>query len=150
MKSWRRTRIFTACCLAIVLFGLADCATNETEQQRKEREDKTRDEVAKATERAKPEIEAAGRELGRVADQAAREARAFTEGVRQGWISGGHHVVNLNSAPENELMELPNISRAGARKIIRARPYRDPHELVTRRIVSGDEYAKIKDIMTVE
>ena len=132
------------------MVALSNCAANETEQQRKERENRTRDEAAKVTERAKPEIQAAGRELGRVADQAAREARAFAEGVRQGWISGGHHVVNLNSAPENELMELPNISRADARKIIRGRPYRDTHELVTKHIVSDDEYAKIRDIITVE
>jgi DNA uptake protein ComE-like DNA-binding protein len=150
MASCRRARIFTTCGLAILMVGLADCAANETEQQRKEREDKTRDEAAKATERAKPEIQAAGRELGRVADQAAREARAFAEGVRQGWIQGGHHVLNLNSASESKLMELPNISRTDARRIIRGRPYRDTDELLTKHIVSDKEYGKIKDIIKVE
>jgi DNA uptake protein ComE-like DNA-binding protein len=132
------------------MVGLSDCAANETEQQRKERENRTRDEAAKATERAKPEIQAAGRELGRVAEQAAREARAFAEGVRQGWTSAGHHVVNINSATESELIELPNISRADARKIIRGRPYHDSQELITKHIVSDDKYTKIKDIVTVQ
>jgi DNA uptake protein ComE-like DNA-binding protein len=148
--SAQRVNIFTICFLAALMVGLSDCAANETEQQRKERENRTRDEAAKATERAKPEIQAAGRELGRVAEQAAREARAFAEGVRQGWISAGHHVVNINSATESELIELPNISRADARKIIRGRPYHDSQELITKHIVSDDKYAKIKDIVTVQ
>jgi DNA uptake protein ComE-like DNA-binding protein len=148
--SAQRVNIFTICFLAALMVGLSDCAANETEQQRKEREDRTRDEAAKATERAKPEIQAAGRELGRVTEQAAREARAFAEGVRQGWISAGHHVVNINSASESELIELPNISRADARKILRGRPYHDSQELITKHIVSDDKYAKIKDIVTVQ
>jgi len=148
--SAQRVNIFTICFLAALMVGLSDCAANETEQQRKERENRTRDEAAKATERAKPEIQAAGRELGRVTEQAAREARAFAEGVRQGWISAGHHVVNINSATESELIELPNISRVDARKIIRGRPYHDSQELITKHIVSDDKYAKIKDIVTVQ
>ena len=148
--SAERVNIFTICFLAALMVGLSDCHANETEQQRRERENRTRDEAAKATERAKPEIQAAGRELGRVAEQAAREARAFAEGVRQGWISAGHHVVNINSATESELIELPNISRADARKIIRGRPYHDSQELITKHIVSDDKYAKIKDIVTVQ
>jgi DNA uptake protein ComE-like DNA-binding protein len=142
--------MFKSSCLTVLLVGLLACARNETDQQRKERENRTRDEVAKATERAKPEIQAAGRELGRVAEEAAREARAFAEGVRQGWISGGHHIININSASERELMELPNISRTDSRKIIRGRPYQDSQELVTKRIVSENEYAKIKDIITTK
>jgi DNA uptake protein ComE-like DNA-binding protein len=150
MASSRTIHMFKSTCLTVLLVGLSACARNESDQQRKERENQTRDEVAKATERAKPEIQAAGRELGRVAEEAAREARAFAEGVRQGWISGGHHIININSASESELMELPNISRTDSRKIIRSRPYRDSQELVTKHIVSENEYAKIKDIITTK
>jgi len=59
-------------------------------------------------------------------------------------------VVNLNSAPESELTELPDISIASARRIIRNRPYHDTDELLTKHIVSDAEYAKIKDIVTAE
>jgi DNA uptake protein ComE-like DNA-binding protein len=150
MASSRTAHIFKSCCLTVLLVGLSNCAANETDQQRKDRENRTRDEVAKTTERAKPKIQEAGREVGRVAEEAAREARAFAEGVRQGWLSGGHHLININSASESELMELPNISRVDARKIIRGRPYRDSQELVTKHIVSNDQYAKIKDIVTLQ
>ena len=150
MKPARMTRASTALSLVLIIAVMCSCAPNETAQQRKEREDKTRTEVAKATDRAKPEIQAAGRELGRVADEAAREARAFAEGVRQGWVQGGHHVVNLNSASESELTELPDISSVTARRIIRNRPYREPAELISKHVVSSEQYAKIKDIVTTE
>jgi DNA uptake protein ComE-like DNA-binding protein len=150
MKSGRVTRVSTALGFVLLLSTMCGCAPNETAQQRREREDKTQAEVAKATDRAKPEIQAAGRELGRVADEAAREARAFAEGVRQGWVQGGHHVVNLNSASESELTELPDISSVSARRIIRNRPYHEPAELVTKHVVSAGQYAKIKDIVTTE
>jgi DNA uptake protein ComE-like DNA-binding protein len=150
MKSERLTRVSIALSFLLIISTTYGCAPNETAQQRKEREDKTRAEVAKATDRAKPEIQAAGRELGRVADEAAREARAFAEGVRQGWVQGGHHVVNLNSASESELTELPDISSATARRIIRNRPYHEPADLITKHVVSDAQYAKIKDIVTTE
>src|ERR1700733_7053781 len=150
MKSERVTRVSTALGFLLIILTMCGCAPNETAQQRKEREDKTRAEVAKATDRAKPEIKAAGRELGRVADEAAREARAFAEGVRQGWVQGGHPVVNLNSASESELTELPDISTVTARRIIINRPYHQPAELISKHVVSSVQYAKIKDIVTTE
>jgi DNA uptake protein ComE-like DNA-binding protein len=150
MKTGRVTRVSTALSFLLIASTMCGCAPNETAQQRKEREDKTRAEVAKATDRAKPEIQAAGRELGRVADEAAREARAFAEGVRQGWVQGGHRVVNLNSASESELTDLPDISSVTARRIIRNRPYHEPADLVTKHVVSGAQYAKLKDIVTTE
>jgi len=150
MKSGRMARVSTTLGLLLILSTTCGCALNETAQQRKDREDKTRAEVARATDQAKPEIQAAGRELGRVADEAAREARAFAEGVRQGWVQGGHHVINLNSASESELTELPDISSVTARRIIKNRPYHEPAELISKHVVSGAQYAKIKDIVTIE
>lgn len=150
MICWRRARVFVMACSVLFLLLTAGCATKDTGQQQKEREDKTRDEAAKATERAKPEIQEAGRELGRAADEAAREARAFAEGVRQGWLQGGHHIVNVNSASETDLMELPDISQTTARKIIRNRPYHDREDLLAKHVVSEEQYAKIKDIVTVQ
>src|SRR5271156_3413869 len=131
---WRTARVLVSCILGIVLMAaMASCvATNETDQQRKEREDRTRENAAKAAENAKPEIKEAGRELGAAADEAAREARAFAEGVRQGWLQGGHRLVNLNSASKSELMELPGISSGTAETIIRGRPYHDIHDLLAR------------------
>ena len=147
MKSRRTTRFLLAFGFIVIMVTMNACISNETAEQRKAREDKIRDDTAKAIERAKPEIKEAGRQLGQVADEAAREARAFAEGVRQGWIRAGHHIVNLNSASNSELMELPDVSAATARKIVRNRPYHDTSELVTKHIVSDTEYSKIKEIV---
>ena len=146
----RRARVFVMACSALFWVVTAGCAPKDTDQQQKEREDKTREDAAKATERAKPEIQEAGRELGRAADEAAREARAFAEGVRQGWLQGGHHIVNVNPASETDLMELPDVSQTTARKIIRNRPYHAREDLLAKRVVSEEQYAKIKDIVTVQ
>ncbi len=59
--------------------------------------------------------------------------------------------MNVNSASETDLMELPDIiSQTTARKIIRNRPYHDREDLLAKRIVSEEQYAKIKDIIAVQ
>ncbi|MFZ1971325.1 MAG: helix-hairpin-helix domain-containing protein [Candidatus Acidiferrales bacterium] len=150
MNCWRPARVFATACLALSLLVSTGCSTQQPDQQQKEREDKTRDDAAKAVERAKPEIQEAGRKLGHAADEAAREARAFADGVRQGWLEGGHRLVNINSASKSELMELPDISESTAGKIIRNRPYHDREDLLAKHVVSDEQYAKIKDIVTVQ
>jgi hypothetical protein len=147
---WRGAKVLGTACVALCLLAVTGCATKGPDQQQKEREDKTRDDTAKAVEHAKPEIQKAGRELGRAADEAAREARAFADGVRQGWLEGGHHLVNINSASKSDLMELPGISESTATRIMRNRPYHDREDLLAKHIVSEDQYAKIKDIVTVQ
>ena len=78
-----------------------------------------------------------------------RERKSTTQ-ARQVWVQGGHHVVNLNSASKSELTELPDISSVTARRIIRNRPYRAPAELISKHVVTSEQYAKIKDIVTTE
>jgi DNA uptake protein ComE-like DNA-binding protein len=53
--------------------------------------------------------------------------------------------VDINSAPAEQLMELPHISMELAIKITAGRPYQNDQELVTREIIPPDIYEKIKD-----
>ena len=145
------SRNFTSlslCSAALVLASCIGCNSNDPDQRA--RDDKTRDEVAKATERAKPEIEDAGRKLGEAAHDAADQARAAAEGVREGWNNGQHPLVDLNSASESQLLDLPGINRPAARKIIDGRPYRDKHDLIDKGILSGATYQKIRDQVTAK
>ena len=147
----RFARSFTAlslCPAALVLASCVGCNTNDPDQRA--RDEKTRDEVAKATERAKPALEDAGRKLGEAAHDAANEARAAAEGVREGWNNGQHPLVDLNSASESQLLDLPGINRPAARKIIEGRPYRDKHDLIDKGILSGATYQKIRDQVTAK
>ena len=145
------SRNFTAlsvCSAALILASCVGCNTNDPDQRA--RDEKTRDEVAKATERAKPAIEDAGRKLGEAAHDAADQARAAAEGVREGWNNGQHPLVDLNSASESQLLDLPGIDRPVARKIIEGRPYRDKHDLIDKGILSGATYQKIRDQVTAK
>jgi DNA uptake protein ComE-like DNA-binding protein len=129
---------------------LATAACNTSDPDQRARDERTRDEVAKATERAKPAIEDAGRELGKAAHEAADQARAAAEGVRDGWKNGQHPLLDLNSASENQLLDLPGINRPAARRIIAGRPYHDKHDLLDKNILSGETYQKIRDQVTAK
>jgi DNA uptake protein ComE-like DNA-binding protein len=130
-------------------FGYDKPTAEKTEEQ-KQRDQKTRDEVAKAVENAKPTLEKAGKKLGEVARSAADSAEAAAEGVKEGWQRGKDTPVDLNSASESELKSLPGITQREARKIIAGRPYRAPHELVRRGVVSEEEYSKIEGAVTAK
>jgi DNA uptake protein ComE-like DNA-binding protein len=58
--------------------------------------------------------------------------------------------LDLNSASANELASLPGIDRADARKIIAGRPYRERHELVSRRILTEAEYERVREHVTAK
>ena len=133
-------------------FCIGGCNWNRPDQQptaaqddQRQRDEKTRDDVANATERLKPAIESAGRKLDEAAEKAAEQARAAAEGAKEGWERSAHAPVNLNSASEKELLELPGITGPEARRIIHARPYHDKRDLITRGILSHSGYAKIQD-----
>lgn len=53
--------------------------------------------------------------------------------------------VDINSATKEELAALPVIGDATAQKIIDGRPYKTKHDLVTKNILTQDEYDKVKD-----
>jgi DNA uptake protein ComE-like DNA-binding protein len=134
-----------------VLISLATFAGCSSTQDQRDRDEKTREEVAKATERAKPELQEAGREIGQAAKQAAEGAKAAAQGVREGWNrNGDHRPLDLNSATEDDLASLPGITHREARKIIAARPYRNKHEVVSRGVISESAYQKIRDYTKVD
>src|ERR1700730_12679368 len=134
--------------LAFILFGTmmipGAIGCSSSPQDQSERDARTRDEVAKATERAKPAIEEAGRKLGEAVHDAAHQAKAAAEGVRDGWNDRQNPLVNINSATEGQLLELPGITKPEARKIIAGRPYREAHDLLAKDILSESAYDKIR------
>ena len=139
--------------LGAVAVGSAGCdwvqSDSRSSEQKRADADKTRDEVAKATERAKPELQEAGRELKEAARTAAQQAQAAAQGVRDGWQRGSGHRLDLNTAKEDELMALPGITRRDAHRIEAGRPYSSAHQLVEKGIMGEDRYREIRDRVDV-
>jgi DNA uptake protein ComE-like DNA-binding protein len=140
----RRTLTFLFSSFSGAAMIVSGGCSSSSEDQR-ERDAKTRDEVAKATERAKPVVEEAGRKLGEAAHEAAHDVAAAAEGVHEGWKNGPHSLLNINSASETDLASLPGISRPDARRIIAGRPYATKHDLLAKGAVSESDYEKIRD-----
>lgn len=59
-------------------------------------------------------------------------------------------LVDVNSASESELEDIPGVGTVTAGKIIDSRPYQTIDELVSRRVVGASLFGKIKDKITVQ
>jgi len=76
-----------------------------------------------------------------------RDSKAVAQGIKDGLST--KRSVDLNKAPKDDLASLPGITTQRADRIIAERPYANTHQLVTRRILSEDEYAQIQDRVVV-
>lgn len=76
------------------------------------------------------------------------DAKALADGVKEGW--NRNQPVDVNNASKEQLQSLPGMSTEGAERIIEARPYGSASELVRRRVISQQEYDKIKDQITAK
>jgi len=104
---------------AMVLLGsLVACTSNQNPEELKEK-------TARATAALKV------------------DAKAVAAGVREGWSRD--RPLDLNIATREQLASLPGVTDAEADGIIAGRPYDDPGQLVTRRILPRSKYDKIAD-----
>ena len=56
-------------------------------------------------------------------------------------------LLDINSATEEQLRELPGIGEAYSKRIIQGRPYARKDELVQKKIVPQATYDKVKDLI---
>ncbi|MGA8431834.1 MAG: helix-hairpin-helix domain-containing protein [Candidatus Sulfotelmatobacter sp.] len=75
--------------------------------------------------------------------EVSRNAKAMAEGVKEGLSRD--KTVNVNKASKDDLLSLPGITDHEADRIIAERPFDNTHQLVSRHIVSQEEFDKIKD-----
>ena len=57
-------------------------------------------------------------------------------------------MVDINNASAADLTALPGVTDAEAAKIVQGRPYKDPSDLVSKKILPETTFSKIKDRVT--
>jgi DNA uptake protein ComE-like DNA-binding protein len=115
--------LFLALAALILVSGVA-CARNQNPDQ-------LRKETAEATSNLK------------------RDTKAVAEGVKEGLTSTSKRSIDLNTASKDDLASLPGVTARQVDRIVAERPFATTRQLVTRRVVSEDEYAQIQDRVTV-
>lgn len=76
-----------------------------------------------------------------------RDTKAVAQGVKDGLSS--KRSLDLNKASKEDLSSLPGISSQQADRIIAERPYASTRQLVSRRILTQEQYAQIQDRVVV-
>ena len=114
---------FSSLFLISLFMGLTACAPNQSSEDIKEKTAQTTAEIKQG-------------------------AKAVAEGVREGWSRD--KPLDLNAATKEQLLKLPGITPLQADRIVAGRPYDDPKDLVTRRILPKTEYDKISDRLTAK
>jgi competence protein ComEA len=70
--------------------------------------------------------------------------------LQNGSVAGAAtKLVSVNSASQSELESLSGIGPVTAQKIISARPYMDPHEVVIKKAMSESLFGKLKDELSL-
>jgi competence protein ComEA len=111
---------------AILLVALAACNT----QPQQPTPEQIREKTAEATETAKNDV------------------KAVADGLKDGWDRS--KTLDINSASHDQLTSLPSMTGEDADRVIASRPYNDPRELETRRVISRAEYDRIRDHITAK
>ena len=107
----------------------------------------TRQQAAKTTEELKQQSREAAGNIKKGAAVAQTQITAAAQGVKEGLSN--KKTVDLNKASKDALASLPGITSQQADRIIAERPYASSHQLVTRSILSEDEYSQIQDRVVV-
>ena len=107
-------------CLLASGVSLIGCSAND----HKPSSDEVREKTAEATAELK------------------RNAKSVAEGVKEGW-SRDKQRLDLNSASREQLLGL-GLTRTQSNRVIEHRPYTSPQDLLTKHVLSEDEYKEIE------
>jgi DNA uptake protein ComE-like DNA-binding protein len=111
-----RISLLAVACAAIC--ATVACAPNQSPDQ-------IREQTAKAT------------------SEVTRDAKAMAEGVKEGLSRD--KTLNINKASKDDLMSLPGVTAHDADRIVVERPYASSQQLLSRHVISQEEYDRIKD-----
>lgn len=126
-------------CLGAVSMWLSACARKPSDEQLKQQVAQTAQQVKQGAQQAAANAKAA-------AANAERKVNDIADGVQEGLKSNTKSAVgaiDINSASEGQLVDLPGITDARAKRIIRNRPYSHPRDLVAKGVLTEEQYERI-------
>jgi len=136
---------------AAVLSGTLTACSNETTPQQNQ---EMRQQTAEATRDVKKGARELAGETKVAAANAVKGVNAMAEGVKEGASSTGtgtaDDLVDINSATTARLSTLPGISVGKAHAIVNGRPYDNGHALVSRGLLSQEQYDRIAGKITAK
>lgn len=140
-------RLVVALCLFAASVWLAACNNQQPSDEQ------IKEQAAKTTQQVKQGAQQAAADAKVAAANAERKVNDVAAGVKQGMKDNSKPAagrVNINSASEEQLVDLPGITGARAQRIIRNRPYNDPHDLVSKGILTDEQYGRISGQVTAD
>jgi DNA uptake protein ComE-like DNA-binding protein len=129
------------CFAGALITGASGCDSKPTDQQ-------VQQQAADATATAKQGAKQAVAATQEAAASAERTVNDVAAGVKQG-IGENAPRIDLNTATQVRLATLPGISFSKAGDIVNGRPYTSPRQLVSRGLLTNDQYAQISTQVTV-
>lgn len=114
-------------------------------------DEQLKQQAAQTTQQVKAGAQQAAADAKVAAANAERKVNDIAAGVKEGMKSDSKPAagtIDINSATEEQLVDLPGITGARAQRIMRGRPYGNPHELVSKGILTNEQFGRISGQVT--
>jgi Helix-hairpin-helix motif len=145
----RALEIAAICLLGVLALTLVGCTDHG-----KPNDQEIRQKSAEATRQVRKDTKKLAANAKVAAANAVEGVNAAAQGVKEGMkgdTSGNTgDRVDINSASTVRIAMLPGISISKAHEIVNGRPYRDAHSLVTRGLLTQEQYDRISSKITAK
>jgi DNA uptake protein ComE-like DNA-binding protein len=138
-------RLAAALAVTCACLWLAACNSQQPSDEQ------LKQQAAQTTQQVKAGAQQAAADAKVAAANAERKVNDIAAGVKEGMKSDGKPspgTVDINSATEEQLVDLPGITGSRAQRINRGRPYGNSHELVSKGILTSEQYGRISGQVT--
>ena len=126
-----------AVAVSLLMLAAAGCNSHPTDQQVQQK-------AAETTQQVKQDAQQAASQARAAAANAEDKINAVAAGVKQGLNStASPSSIDLNTASTAQLETLPGISPARARRIVDGRPYSTPSDLVSKNVLTQEQFDRI-------